>query len=503
MITRDVVFIDGVRTPFLRAQSDFKTLTAYDLARFALGGLISKSMLEGDQIGHLYFGNVMQDVNTHNIAREAGLAAGIPGSVPATTVSMACISSNMAITSAVEAIRCGRIESAIAGGVEVLSDLPIRYKKPLRQKLVETRKYRKPADWLSIFKGLKFSDLLPEVPSISEFSTGDTMGVSCDKMAAKYGVTRQEQDAYALRSHMSAFKAAAEGMFEEEIIPVYLQESGEVISEDNGVRGDTTMESLAALKPAFIRPHGTLTAGNSSFLTDGASASLIMGKKFALVNGFKPKAYIRSYSYTARKPDDELLIGPAFAIPKALDELGITLDDIDVFEFHEAFAGQVLTVLKALADQTFAKERLNRESAVGAIPIEKLNTLGGSLSLGHPFGATGVRLLTTAANRLVREKGRYALIAACAAGGQGHAMVIERYEEESPKRESTEAESEKPLREGGVLNVTVVKGANPAEMAVPAEKGDSREAVSQSSHIEDQKSVKSMEGVKEQEGGTI
>ena len=329
------------------------------------------------------------------------------------------------------------------------------------------------------------------------------MGVSCDKMAAKYGVTRQEQDAYALRSHMSAFKAAAEGMFEEEIIPVYLQESGEVISEDNGVRGDTTMESLAALKPAFIRPHGTLTAGNSSFLTDGASASLIMGKKFALVNGFKPKAYIRSYSYTARKPDDELLIGPAFAIPKALDELGITLDDIDVFEFHEAFAGQVLTVLKALADQTFAKERLNRESAVGAIPIEKLNTLGGSLSLGHPFGATGVRLLTTAANRLVREKGRYALIAACAAGGQGHAMVIERYEEESPKRESTEAESEKPLREGGVLNVTVVKGANPAEMAVPAEKGDSREAVSQSSHIEDQKSVKSMEGVKEQEGGTI
>ena len=252
MITRDVVFIDGVRTPFLRAQSDFKTLTAYDLARFALGGLISKSMLEGDQIGHLYFGNVMQDVNTHNIAREAGLAAGIPGSVPATTVSMACISSNMAITSAVEAIRCGRIESAIAGGVEVLSDLPIRYKKPLRQKLVETRKYRKPADWLSIFKGLKFSDLLPEVPSISEFSTGDTMGVSCDKMAAKYGVTRQEQDAYALRSHMSAFKAAAEGMFEEEIIPVYLQESGEVISEDNGVRGDTTMERVATLKPAFI-----------------------------------------------------------------------------------------------------------------------------------------------------------------------------------------------------------------------------------------------------------
>lgn len=503
MNTRDVVFIDGVRTPFLRSQSDFKTFTAYDLGRFALGGLVSKLMLEGDQIGHLFFGNVMQDVNTHNIAREAGLAAGIPGSVPASTISMACISSNMAITSAVEAIRCGRIESAIAGGVEVLSDLPIRYRKPLRQKLVETRKYRKPTDWLSFFKGLKFSDLLPEVPSISEFSTGDTMGVSCDKMAAKYGVTRQEQDAYALRSHLSAFKAAAEGMFEEEVIPVYLQETGEVISEDNGVRSDSTMETLATLKPAFIRPHGTLTAGNSSFLTDGASASLIMNKKFALDNGFKPKAHIRSYSYTARKPDDELLIGPAFAIPKVLDELGITLDDIDVFEFHEAFAGQVLTVLKVLADNTFAIERLNRKSAVGTVPIQKLNTLGGSLSLGHPFGATGVRLLTTAANRLKWENGRYALIAACAAGGQGHAMIIERYTEDSPKRESEEAENEKALKDGGVLKVTAVKGANPVEKAGPAKTRDSHENESQNGDTEDKKRAKDIKNVKGQGGGTI
>ena len=423
----DVVFIDGGRTPFLRAQTDFKKLSAYDLARFAMSGLINKTKLDGGHIDHIYYGNVIQDINTSNIAREASLAAGLPDNIPATTLSMACISSNVAATTAQSSIQSGQINSAIVGGVEVMSDIPIRFRKKFRQKLLETQKYKGPADWLKFFKGLRPSDLLPEIPSISEFSTGETMGQSCDKMATKYGVTREEQDEFALRSHLKAAEAEEAGLFKDEIFPISLKNGQTLIDSDNGIRGDSTIEKLSSLRPAFVKPHGTVTAGNASFLTDGASAGLVMEKNFALENGYKPKAILRSYSYVAQRPDDELLIGPAKAVPIVLDEMGLTFDDIDVFEFHEAFAGQMVTVLKALASDEFAKEKLNKNKKVGDIPMKKLNTMGGSLSIGHPFGATGVRLITTAANRLIRENGKYALIAACAAGGQGHAMVIERY----------------------------------------------------------------------------
>ncbi|TVQ03105.1 MAG: thiolase family protein [Balneolaceae bacterium] len=424
---KEVVWIDGGRTPFLRSQSDFKHFSAYDLGRMAVSGLINKTKLNGDDVDHVYYGNVIQDINTSNIAREIGLAAGLPDSVPATTLSMACISSNVAVTAAMDSIQSGHKNSAIVGGVEVMSDIPIRFRKKFRQKLLESQKYRKTSDWLRFFKGIHPSDLLPEIPSISEFSTGETMGKSCDKMCGKYGVSREEQDAYAVRSHQLAFKATEGRLIEEEIFPVAVNNG--IINTDNGIREDTTFEKLSSLLPAFIKPHGTVTAGNASFLTDGASAAMVMEKEYAVQKGYKPKAIMRSYSYVAQLPGDELLIGPAFAVPKVLDDMNLGMDDIDVFEFHEAFAGQMVTVLKALADETFAKERLGRNKKVGAVPLEKLNKWGGSLSIGHPFAATGVRLLTTAVNRLIHEDGRYALIAACAAGGQGHAMIIERFEE--------------------------------------------------------------------------
>lgn len=426
---KEVVFIEGGRTPFLRAQTNFKRFSAYDLGRLAIAGLINQTKLEGGHIEHVYYGNVIQDINTSNVARESSMAAGLPDSIPATTLSMACISSNVALTSAADSISRGQINSAIVGGVEVMSDIPIRFRKKFRQKLLETQKYKSPTDWLKFFKGLGPSDLLPEIPSISEFSTGETMGQSCDKMAAKYGVKRQEQDAYALRSHQLAFKATEEGFLKDEIFPVSVNSGETIVEKDNGIRPDTDMEKLGKLNPAFIKPHGTVTAGNSSFLTDGASAGLVMDKDFALKNGYEPKAVIRNYTYVAQRPDDELLIGPAFAVPRVLDEMDLSLDGIDVFEFHEAFAGQMLTVLKALDSDEFANDRLNRKTRVGKIPYEKLNQWGGSLSIGHPFAATGIRLVTTAANRLIQEDGKYALIAACAAGGQGHAMIIERYSE--------------------------------------------------------------------------
>ncbi|MGM0459777.1 MAG: acetyl-CoA C-acyltransferase [Bacteroidota bacterium] len=424
---RDIVFIDGGRTPFLRAGTDFKKLSAYDLGRRAIAGLVSKTKLDGEQIDRVFFGNVIQDVNTSNVAREASLAAGLPDHIPATTVSMACISSNMALTMAKDTIETGNARAAIVGGTEVMSDIPIRFRKKFRQKLLDTQRYKSPSDYLKFFKNLKPSDLLPEIPTIAEFSTGETMGESCDKMAAKYDISREEQDAYALRSHLKA--AGAEDQLADEIFPVSLNGGSEIVKADNGIRGDSTPEKLAKLNPAFIKPHGTVTAGNASFLTDGASAGLVMDREFAFEHGYQPKAVLRNYSYVAKRPGDELLIGPAYAVPKVLDQMDLSLTDIDVFEFHEAFAGQMLTVLKALVSDKFAKERLGRKKAVGKVPYDALNNRGGSLSIGHPFAATGVRLVTTAANRLIEENGKYALIAACAAGGQGHAMVIERFEE--------------------------------------------------------------------------
>lgn len=423
---RDVVLVDGCRTPFLRSGTDYADLRAFDLARQALKGLLVRTSLDPETVDRVILGCVVQDVDTSNLAREATLGAGLPDHVPAFTVTMACISSNLAITTARDLISAGQADVVIAGGAETLSDIPIRFKKKVRKKLFEARKYKAPTDYLRLLRGLKPSDLLPEVPSIAEFSTGETMGESADKLAAMFDVSREEQDAYALRSHQNAARAAEAGLLAEEIVPVTAPPEFTPLQHDNGIRPDTSMEKLATLPPAFVKPFGTVTAGNASYLTDGASAVLLMARETAEAKGFTPKAVLRSYTYVAQDPGEELLLGPAYAIPRLLDRAGLGLDDIDVFELHEAFAGQVLAVLEALASPDFARERLQRDEAVGRIPAEKLNTLGGSLSLGHPFGATGARLVTTAANRLQREGGRYALVAACAAGGQGHAILLER-----------------------------------------------------------------------------
>ena len=423
----NAVVVDGARIPFLRSGTEYKKLKAYDLGRLAIEGLISRSSINADQLDRVIMGNVIQDIETSNVARESALGAGVPNDVPAFTVTMACISSNQAITSAADLIRSGQAKIVLAGGTETMSDIPIRFKKKFRQKLLEARKYKSPADWLKFLKGLRPSDLLPEIPAIAEYSTGETMGESCDRMASHFGISREEQDEYALRSHHRAAEAHEQGLLGDEIIPARVPPKFDPVTFDNGIRPDTSMDQLEKLSPAFIKPHGTLTAGNSTFFTDGASATLIMEEQTARELGLKPKAYLREYTYVAQDPKDELLLGPAYATPQVLDRMGLTLNDIDVFEYHEAFAGQILTVLKALNSEKFAKEKLDRDRKVGEIPMEKFNTMGGSLSIGHPFGATGARLITTASNRLVREDGTLALVAACAAGGLGHAIVLERY----------------------------------------------------------------------------
>lgn len=278
-----------------------------------------------------------------------------------------------------------------------------------------------PLGVLGLLKGLKGKDFAPEPPAIANFATGEVMGHSSDRLAARFGVSRVAQDEFALRSHHNAAKAHAEGKYEGEIVAV------DGSTEENGVRGDSTYEKMASLKPAFVKPHGTVTAANASFLTDGAAACLLMSNTKAADLGYQPKAYIRDWTFVALDPFEEMLLGPAVAIGSLLKRRGMTLKDIDVFELHEAFAGQVLSNLSALDSTDFSKERFGMDTKVGEIPMEKLNLWGGSLSLGHPFGATGARLMTTAANRLIAEDGRFALVAACADSGLGHACIIERF----------------------------------------------------------------------------
>lgn len=424
---RKAVYIDGGRTPFLKSSTGFKQLNSYDLARMAIQSLLTKTQIDPDKVDWVIMGRVIGDISNSNVARDAALAAGIPNHTPAATVTLACVSANKAITNAVDLIQTGQADIVIAGGTESLTDIPIRYRKKFRMKLVESQRYKKPLDWLNFFKGLKFSDVLPEIPAIAEFTTGRSMGQDCDRMAARIGVTREEQDRYAMRSHLNAATATENGNLAEEIFPAAVPPKFSVIDKDNGFRDDTTMASLAKLRPAFVKPYGTLTAGNSSFLTDGASAVLIMSEDAAKAHGFQPKAVFKSYAYTAQNPDDELLLGPAYATPKVLDKLGLSLSDIDVFEFHEAFAAQMVANLKCLNSDKFAQENLGRSSKVGEVPEDKLNNWGGSLSIGHPFGATGGRLVATAVNRLIKEDGQLALIASCAAGAVGNAIILERY----------------------------------------------------------------------------
>ncbi|MEX0684516.1 MAG: acetyl-CoA C-acyltransferase [Balneolales bacterium] len=423
---RRVVLVDGCRIPFQRSGTGYKNLMSYDLAREVLKGLIKKADFKPANIDRIIMGTVIQEVKTGNVARDSALAAGLPHNIPAQTVTMACISSNLAITSGIEAIQTGHADVVIAGGTDTMSDVPIRFSRKLRQKLMESRKMKSPGDYLKLLKGISLADIKPEIPEVAEYTTGESMGQSCDKMAAMFGISRDEQDAFAVRSHQCAEVARRDHLFDEELIPAMVPPNFQPITTDNGIRADSTMEKLNKLSPAFIKPHGTITAGNASFLTDGASAVLIMSEDKAEMLGVQPKAWLKNYTYVAQDPNEELLLGPAYAIPKVLDEAKLTLKDIDVFELHEAFAGQVLSVLHALNSDTFAREKLGRKGKVGEIPMKKLNTMGGSLSLGHPFGATGARLVTTAANRLIREKGKYALVSACAAGGLGHAIILER-----------------------------------------------------------------------------
>ncbi|KAL1517456.1 hypothetical protein ABEB36_001217 [Hypothenemus hampei] len=429
-VGQNIVLVDGVRTPFLLSGTDYSNLMPHDLAKVALRGILQKTGVPKEMIDYVIYGTVIQEVKTSNIAREAALCAGYSDKTPAHTVTMACISSNVAMTTAVGLINSGVYELIVAGGVEFMSDIPIRHSRKMRSLLLKANKAKSIQQKLGLLASIRPDFFVPELPAVAEFSSGETMGHSADRLAAAFGASRKEQDEFALRSHTLAQQAQDKGYFTD-LLPIQVPGSDKEIIKDNGIRVSTP-EQLAKLKPAFIKPHGTITAANASFLTDGASACLITTEAKAKALGLKPKAYLRNFLYVSQDPIDQLLLGPAYGTPQVLEKAGLTMQDVDVFEFHEAFAGQILANFKAMDSEWFAQRYMNRKTKVGTPPLNKFNNWGGSLSIGHPFAATGVRLAMHTANRLVREDGQFGLIAACAAGGQGVAMILERHPDATP-----------------------------------------------------------------------
>jgi acetyl-CoA acyltransferase len=424
--SRRVAIVAGVRTPFAKAGSVLKNISAIDLGKLSVAELIQRSNLDGKEVQALVYGTVVPSILAPNIAREVSLMPLLPKGVQSFSVSRACASANQAITDAADQIALGHLDVAIAGGAESLSNVPILHSRGFSDVLVAASKAKSLPQRIQTFARIRPKDLIPIAPAIAEPSTGETMGQSAEKMAKLNGITREEQDHFALRSHRLAAAGTKDGRLTSEIVPAYAPPKYEqFLAADNGIREDTSYEQLAALKPVFDKRYGSVSAGNASPLTDGGAAVLLMSEQRAKALGYEPLAFIRSYSYAALDPGEQLLQAPVLAAPVALQRAGLSLKDIDLVEMHEAFAAQVLSNLKGFESKYWA-ERAGFSHPVGEVDRARLNVMGGSISIGHPFGATGARILTTLCNELKRRDGQFGLMTVCAAGGMGHAMVVER-----------------------------------------------------------------------------
>src|SRR5215217_7278718 len=423
---RRVAIVAGLRTPFARSGTALKSLSAIELGRRCVAELIQRSEIDPKLVDAVVYGTVVPSVQAPNIAREVSLMPMLPKGVQSVTVSRACASANQAITDAADQIALGHASVVIAGGAESLSNVPVLHSRGFADALVAASRAKSIGGRVRALSRIRPKDLVPISPAIAEPSTGETMGQSADKMAKINHIARDEQDQFALRSHRLAAKGIEDGRLTAEMVPVYVPPRYEtVLTSDNGVRTDTSVEQLRALKPAFDKRYGTVTAGNASPLTDGASAVLLMSEERAETLGYTPLAFIRSYAYAALDPGEQLLMGPVLAAPMALQRAGLTLRDMDLIEMHEAFAAQVLCNLMGFESRQWA-ERAGFTEPLGEVDRSILNVMGGSIAIGHPFDATGGRILTTLANELVRRGGTFGLMTVCAAGGMGHAMVIER-----------------------------------------------------------------------------
>src|ERR671922_658611 len=422
---RRVAIVAGLRTPFTKAGTTFRSLSVQELGKQVVAELIQRTALDADEVDIVVFGTVVPSVIAPNIAREVALLPTLPKGIPAVTVSRACASANQAITDAADQIALGHADAAIAGGAESLSNIPILHSRGFSDALVAASRAKSVGQRLGALARIRPRDLVPVTPAIAEPSTGETMGQSAEKMAKLNHISREEQDQFALRSHRLAAAGTHDGRLTNEIMPVYVPPRFETVStSDNGIRTDTTLEQMQGLKPVFDRRYGTVTAGNASPLTDGAAAVLLMSEEEAKAAGYAPLAFIKSYAYAALDPGEQLLMGPVLATPVALDRAGLTLKEIDLVEMHEAFAAQVLSNLQGFESREWA-QRAECRHPVGEVDRARLNVMGGSIAIGHPFGATGARITMTLVNELRRRGGQFGLMTVCAAGGMGFAMVVE------------------------------------------------------------------------------
>ena len=422
--SRRVAILGGVRIPFVRNNTAYHDVGNLGMSIKALGALVEKFGLHGQQLGEVAMGAVLKHSSDWNIAREATLSSGLSPATPGITMQRACGTSLDTVITVANKIALGQIDAGIGGGSDTTSDVPIAVNKRLRRRLLDANMARSLGARLKAFKGFRFKELKPEFPGVGEPRTGKSMGEHCEMMAKEWGITREAQDQLAYESHTKAAMAYERGFFRDLVVPF------RGVERDNILRPDTTVEKLATLKPAFDKASGkgTLTAGNSTPLTDGASAALLASEEWAAARGLEVQAYLRDAQVAAVDfvHGEGLLMAPAWAVAQLLQRNKLTLQDFDFYEIHEAFAAQVLCTLKAWEDPVFCKEKLGLDAPLGSIDRSKLNVVGSSLAVGHPFAATGARIVATAA-KLLKEKGSgRVLISVCTAGGMGVAAIVER-----------------------------------------------------------------------------
>lgn len=421
------VVVDGARSAFVKSFGVFEDCDTLELFSRTLDGLLRKVDLDPIELDEVIAGAVIPQTKNPNVARDSIISLGLPNHIHGYNLNRACTSSLQSIADASKTISFGHPNLILAGGVECLSDVPIVYSKEARKMMVKLSKARSTSAKLQIIKSFSAKHWLPKPPSLSEPQTGLTMGQHAEIMAQKNFISRADQDELAADSHHKAQKAKENGVLAEEIIPIWATPKfDKCIDEDNIIRGDTSAEALAKLRPAFDKKYGTLTAGNSSPLTDGASITLIGDEERIKGLGLTARSRIVDFDFVAIDPKDQLLIGPAITIPRILTKNGLTLGDIDRFEIHEAFAAQVLSCIRSMESDKFCEQYFGTSKAFGSVPFDKLNVNGGAIAIGHPFGATGSRLVNSVTNELHRSDGRYGLIAICAAGGMAASMLIER-----------------------------------------------------------------------------
>jgi acetyl-CoA C-acetyltransferase len=422
METRPVAILGGVRLPFCRVNTQLHDLSTKDLLVENMKELVHRFGLKNQVLGDCALGTTFYHPSVWNMAREAVLASGLSTETPAMGIQRACATSLDAAVAIGNKIALGQIEVGVAGGAESLSNVPLMYWQNIPRRLLKTSQARNLGDRLKAWKGFHLKELRPEVPPAYEPTTGRSMGEHCEMMAKEWHVSREEQDALALRSHKNGVAAYQRGFYKD------LVATCRGVAQDNNLRADTTMEKLTKLGPAFDRTgNGTLTAGNSSPLTDGSACVLLASEEWAKRNHFPVRAYMTHMETAAIDLRHEgLLMAPSYAVSRMLARAKLELQDFDFYELHEAFAAQVLCTLKAWESAEFCRKRLNRDEPLGSIDAEKINVAGGSVALGHPFGATGARIVATLA-KLLDEKGSgKGLISICTGGGMGTTAILER-----------------------------------------------------------------------------